>query len=444
MACIALAGVYLGFSQEPAAPPQAPASKGKLPKQFTPPKAEVESPKPVIMEPTIIGDPLGKVLGNSKGAGTGGGMGSTTPPSSNTPHVPSEAEEPKPQQPPAVPQESAEPTRAPPPSPQLPHVPQDDGGPWTPPPTQKDGEANTPGPPNGSLGWASFPIIGIIISAAVLGASFIFGPSRTLTSVAFAVLGIPVWWWAYQKLSANHDLGGFDLQWCESYVLPFSAASIIWFAADMLRLRFIKTRPRQTYESGYKAIDAGVPHARYTATRDGCVVQLYNAAPMSAWVAFVTVMGYLAMAAWFISDDRRHLGLATIFFPNTDLNALLVMGTLVCFIFYLILVRAPTRIEFTPEAIVLDAVQLRRSELKSFVLGEKAPTGKDSSTFTRRLCYVYGGRTFEFGGHYSSEPKALDVATALNRVLRETASSNPGIQQQPSPEELRNARPSDF
>lgn len=91
-----------------------------------------------------------------------------------------------------------------------------------------------------------------------------------------------------------------------------------------------------------------------------------------------------------------------------------------------------TRVEFTPRAIFIAGKTLDRAHFGSFFF-----SGKE-------LAYQYGGRSFNFGGDWQKEREAVEVAAALNELLRISIELNGEVRSQPSAEELRKVRPTDF
>jgi hypothetical protein len=99
-----------------------------------------------------------------------------------------------------------------------------------------------------------------------------------------------------------------------------------------------------------------------------------------------------------------------------------------------------TKIEVTPELVVIDGKKLNRKDFGGFLIKYTLKLhGKEETLAV--LGFSYGARSFSFGGCWP-EGIAAEVAAALNRHLRITPQA--GNETSVSPEELRAARPSDF
>ena len=197
----------------------------------------------------------------------------------------------------------------------------------------------------------------IAILVIVGGMSLVF-PSKKVTTLAFLVFGLPVWWWLYRKLSADPlDRIGLDAQWCANYILPFSAAFVLCFALGMFRV-WLKSRPRQISGVGYKAIDAGVPHALVTlgqaqdASSSFTTNRRFTFGP-SLWVSsrLSGLFGSFCLTSkrkheapnWAGASWRDHAGRKQ---SDPLITALPAIAVIRCFVFYLILLGLQHRSSF--------------------------------------------------------------------------------------------------
>ena len=97
-----------------------------------------------------------------------------------------------------------------------------------------------------------------------------------------------------------------------------------------------------------------------------------------------------------------------------------------------------TVVEVTGDAVIIDGKRLARRDFSGFNVYK---SWEDSSRKLAVLGYQYGFRGFEFGGAWE-ESKANEIASALNKHLRKTPLT--GDENSPTPEEIKNSRPTDF
>ena len=99
-----------------------------------------------------------------------------------------------------------------------------------------------------------------------------------------------------------------------------------------------------------------------------------------------------------------------------------------------------TEIEVTRDAVIIDGKAYRRGDFGGFRINRTFNPGNVAVTLAE-LGFSYGRQTFPLGGALS-EKQAMEIASALNEYLRQ--SPQEGDEQQPSADQLRGARPSDF
>jgi len=99
-----------------------------------------------------------------------------------------------------------------------------------------------------------------------------------------------------------------------------------------------------------------------------------------------------------------------------------------------------TEIEVTRDAVIIDGKAYRRRDFGGFNINKTFQPANTRGTFAE-LGFTYGMQSFGFGGALLEE-QAQEVASALNTHLRLAARE--GDEQQPSAEQLRSSRPSDF
>jgi hypothetical protein len=189
--------------------------------------------------------------------------------------------------------------------------------------------------------------------------------------------------------------------------------------------------PAVNQNTRYEQAEYGVPHCKFERTTHGFKVSFNKAT--SGRISWAVLTGFPG-----IPIAMLVLGLAIGGFG-------VFMGVVLPIVGIVLLLKCnETKIEVTPDAIIIDNAILSRKDFVSFsVGGTTEQKGRRPSVEARTIGYTYGLRSFSFGGVWKNPGEAEEVANALNAHLRNTPRA--GDAAQPSPEVLRIlARPTDF
>jgi hypothetical protein len=179
-------------------------------------------------------------------------------------------------------------------------------------------------------------------------------------------------------------------------------------------------------DTGYLRAEYDVPHCRFEKTSQGFRIFLKNdPLPPSLYQAYGGLLGLLLVA------------LVVVYFIY-GLTAACISLAAGAMIMYLALHRSPTRLEVTTDTVIIDGARLSRRDFGTFHINK---AWEMADQMYAQLGYSYGLRRFPFGG-ILDHAQALEIATALNQHLRTAPRTRD--EQQPAPEQLRNARPTDF
>jgi hypothetical protein len=182
-------------------------------------------------------------------------------------------------------------------------------------------------------------------------------------------------------------------------------------------LNFWKSGPQKIVnEDGFAVANYDVPHCDFTKTEEGFIVK-FNRAKLGI-----------------------HKGMAGLSQPQGAGQA---VGSLVGMA-VLGAVRAAqggSTIEVTRDAVIIDGKKMSRYDFGSFNISHSFGGSPIVDRSVAVLGYSFGNQSFEFGGAWP-ENQANEVASSLNDHLRRTPMV--GDDHRPSPEALRQTRPTDF
>jgi hypothetical protein len=185
--------------------------------------------------------------------------------------------------------------------------------------------------------------------------------------------------------------------------------------------------PGQNPKTPYEQAEHGIPHCQFERTKEGLKVSFKR-------------MPKLFLIGTIVSIFVLILPVAILLFIDSFKAFLLILAAVGAGCFFYIKL-PPTRIEITPDAVIINGKILNRQDFGSFSFSIWTFQQKTSTTNFGVLEYTYGRRTFTFGGLWG-EREAVEVASALNDHLRMTPQA--GNDHNPQPEQLRAARPTDF
>jgi hypothetical protein len=193
------------------------------------------------------------------------------------------------------------------------------------------------------------------------------------------------------------------------------------------RMQEVKTKPQGP---GYEKAEYDVPHCKFERTANGFRV-FYNK-PTSA-------MGCLAAAVMVIGGLVVGIGLGV--FLESVIAGFVGLGIMIA-IGVAVLKSNPTRIEVTPDAVIIDGSRLNRRDFSHFSVGGVTEKGTQKLGQRNKIGYQYGLRSFSFGGEWPVA-QATEIANALNQHLKQIPRTS--NEEQTSPDKLRAAaNPTDF
>lgn len=177
----------------------------------------------------------------------------------------------------------------------------------------------------------------------------------------------------------------------------------------------------------------GVPHCKFESTDDGGFkVQYRGWGVLATLLTPVLIIAILIVSIIVAASGGGFIGfviaMAGCCFGSYKLWEVLI---------------PPTKIEVTPEFVIIDNKKMRRGEFGHFnqFSSQTIQTGKTSTTL-HTLGYQFGNQSFPIRGSWLNDRQVSEVASALNSHLK--SAPRLGDELRASPEALRAARPTDF